>query len=79
MHTIYTEEINKISLRSNFYKRLQTFDRITSYPYCATVRKACKIEPLNKYNWLTLIIILMKPKKSIIQSGHIFQVICTEY
>ena len=50
MHTIYTEEINKISLRSNFYKRLQTFDRITSYPYCATVRKVCKIEPLNKYN-----------------------------
>ena len=32
-HSIYTEEINKIALSSNDDKRLQTYDRITSYPY----------------------------------------------
>ena len=32
-HDVYTEEINKIALSSNVDKRLQTFDRITSYPY----------------------------------------------
>ena len=30
-HNVYTEEINKIALSSNDDKRLQTFDRITSY------------------------------------------------
>ena len=29
----YTEQINKIALSSNDNKRLQTFDRITTYPY----------------------------------------------
>ena len=33
IHDRYTEEINKIALNSNDDKRLQTFDRITSYPY----------------------------------------------
>ena len=32
-HNIYTEEVNKITLSSNDDKRLQTFDRITTYPY----------------------------------------------
>ena len=32
-HNVYTEEINKIALSSNDDKRLQTFDRITTYPY----------------------------------------------
>ena len=31
-HDVYTEEVNKISLSINADKRLQTFDRITSYP-----------------------------------------------
>ena len=31
-HNVYTEEINKIALSSNGDKRLQNFDRITSYP-----------------------------------------------
>ena len=30
---IYTENVNKIALRSNDDERLQTFDRIASYPY----------------------------------------------
>ena len=32
-HDAYTEEVNKIALSSNDDKRLQTFDRITTYPY----------------------------------------------
>ena len=31
-HSIYTNEINKIALRSNDDKRSQTFDRITTFP-----------------------------------------------
>ena len=30
---MYTEEVNKIALSSNDNKRLQTFDRVTTYPY----------------------------------------------
>ena len=30
---MYTEEINKIVLSSNDDKRLQSFDRTTTYPY----------------------------------------------
>ena len=32
-HDVYTEEVNKIALSSNDDKRLQTFDRVTTYPY----------------------------------------------
>ena len=47
---VYTEEINKIALSSNDDKRLQTFDRITSYPCGASAGKVCKTELLNKRN-----------------------------
>ena len=57
IHNVYTDEINKIELSSNDDKRLQTFDRITSYPYGASVGKACKTEILSKYKWLILITI----------------------
>ena len=45
-HNVYTEEINNITLSSNDDKRLQTFDRIISYPYSASVGKVCKTELL---------------------------------
>ena len=32
-HNVHTEDVNKIALNSNDDKRLQTFDRITTYPY----------------------------------------------
>ena len=32
-HGVYTEEVNKTTLSSNDNKRLQTSDRITTYPY----------------------------------------------
>ena len=47
-HDVYTEEINKIALCSNDDKRLQTFDRITSYPYGTSVGKVCKTEQISK-------------------------------
>ena len=30
---LYTEEVNKVALSSNDDKRLQTFDRMTSFPH----------------------------------------------
>ena len=48
-HNVYTEEINKIALSSNDDKRLQTFDKTTTYPYGARAFKACKSEILSKY------------------------------
>ena len=47
-HDLYTEEINKIALCSINDKRLQTFDRITSYPYGTSAGKVCKTELLSK-------------------------------
>ena len=32
-HKVYTEEINKITLSSNDDKRIQSFDKVTTYPY----------------------------------------------
>ena len=47
-HDVYTEDINKIALSSNDDKRLQNFDRITSYPYGTSAGKVCKTELLSK-------------------------------
>ena len=49
-HNVYTEDINKIALSINDHKRLQTYDRITSYPYGTTAGKICKTEMLSKVN-----------------------------
>ena len=49
-HNVYTEEINKIALSSSYDKRLQTFNRITSYPYGTSAGKVCKTELLSKVN-----------------------------
>ena len=48
-HNVYIAEINKIALSSNHDKRLQTFDRIRSYPYETSAGKVCKTELLSKY------------------------------
>ena len=61
-HNAYTENVNKIALSSNDDKRLQTFDRTTSYPYATIAGKVCKTELLSKVNikYLIMMIILMK-------------------
>ena len=43
---VYTEEVNKIALNSNDDKRLQTFDRVTTYPYGTNAFKVCESEML---------------------------------
>ena len=45
---MYTEEVNKIALSSNDDKRIQTFDRVTTYPYGTNVFMVCKNEMLLK-------------------------------
>ena len=42
-HVMYTEEVNKIVLSSKNDKRLQTSDKITTYPY-----RTSKIVMINK-------------------------------
>ena len=41
---VYTEKVNKIALSSNDDKRLQTFDRITTYPHGTNAFKVCERE-----------------------------------
>ena len=48
-HEMYTEEVNKIALSSNDDKILQTFDKITTYPYWTSAFKVCESEMLSKY------------------------------
>ena len=43
---MYTEEVNKIALNSNDDKRIQTFDRFTTYPYGTNAFKVCESEML---------------------------------
>ena len=45
-HNVYTEEINKIALSNNDDKRLQTSDKITTYPYGRNAFKVCESEML---------------------------------
>ena len=47
-HNVDTEQISKIALSINDVKRLQTFDKITTYPYRTNAFKVCKSEMLNK-------------------------------
>ena len=43
-HKVYTEEVNKIALRSDDNKRLQTFDGIETYPNGTNAFKVCESE-----------------------------------
>ena len=49
-HDVYTKEINKIALSSNDDKRMQIFDKITSYPYGTSNGRVCQTELLSKVN-----------------------------
>ena len=47
-HNVYTKEVNKIALNNKEDKRLQTFDRVTTYPYGTNAFKLCESEMLSK-------------------------------
>ena len=47
-HNVYTEEVIKAALNSNDDKRLQTFDRVTTYPYGTNAFQVCESEMLSK-------------------------------
>ena len=64
-HNVYTEQINKIALSSNNDKRLQTFDKTTTYQYEANAFKVYESEMLSKYKWLNLMTMQMKIKQNI--------------
>ena len=51
-HKVYTEEVNKIALSSNDDKRIQTFDKVTTYPYGTNVFKVYEDEMLLKNKWM---------------------------
>ena len=47
-HNAYTEQINKIRRSINDDKRLQKFDKITTYPSGTNAFKVCEIEMISK-------------------------------
>ena len=47
-NNVHTKQMNKIALSSNDNKRLQTFDKITTYPYGTNGFKVFESEMLNK-------------------------------
>ena len=52
-HRVYSEEVNKIVLSSNEDKRLQTFDKVTTFPYGTPAIKVCELD----------ILLIEKPKR----------------
>ena len=51
-HDVYTKEVNKIALNCNDDKRVQTHDKITTYPYGTNAFKVCKSEMLNSKRFI---------------------------
>ena len=47
-HGVNTVENNRIALSSNGDKRLQTYDKVTTYPYGMNAFKTCESEMLSK-------------------------------
>ena len=50
-HKVYTEQVNKIALSSNDDKRMQTYDKVTRYPYGTNLFKVSENEMLSKNTW----------------------------
>ena len=46
LHIAYTEEVNKIAVSSNDDKRLQTYDKFTTYPYGTNAFTVCESEKI---------------------------------
>ena len=54
LHDMYTEQVNRIALNSNDDKRLQTHDRITTYPYGKIAYKVCESEIMGLKKYISL-------------------------
>ena len=54
LHNVCTKEVNKIVLNSNDDKTLQTFDRVTTYPYVTNTFKVCESEMMAVKKNITL-------------------------
>ena len=66
-HNVYIEQINNITLSSNEDNRLQSFDKITTYPYGANAFQSMqKRDAKQKYKWLILTITWIKIRRNII-------------
>ena len=48
LHNVYTKEVNKIALNNKEDNRLQTFDRVTTYPFGTNAFKVYESEMLSK-------------------------------
>ena len=53
-HRVYTGEVNKIALSSNDDTRIQTIDKVTTFPYGTNVVKVCESEMLSKSKLIEL-------------------------
>ena len=51
-HKVNTEDVIKIALSSDDDKRLQTFNRVTKYPYRTNVFKVCESEMMVPGNFV---------------------------
>ena len=51
-HGVHIEEVNKTALNSNYDKKLQTYDRIKTYPYATDPLKVCESEMLNNTTFI---------------------------
>ena len=47
-HNVYIEDVNKTALNINYDKRLQAFDRVTTYPHETNTFKVCENDTLSK-------------------------------
>ena len=63
-HRVYNEEFNKIALSSYDDKRIQTFDKVATFPCGANVFKVSESEIPSKNKWCTNLIILFTTKIS---------------
>ena len=51
-HIVYTEQVNKIAISSYDDKRIQTHDKVTTYPHETSVFKVCASEQIALKNYL---------------------------
>ena len=51
LHNVYTEKVNKTAISSNDDERLQTFDKVTTYPYGTNV---CESEMMGKKMYMLI-------------------------